>query len=595
MKIGIIFSLVCLSAMGQVQVTVPANVVINLAGQASGTRSINGSRSAPADSPVLVNLPLTAGQTLQFETSGAVDGSGPDGRTGCNDSFSAELGISRVDAPCRGLVGVFLSDTSRAQPLNLDFRGDARNIPLIQPLLQQPFFVGSGVTDQADRRGVVVPNGATRLYLAPLANGSSTGSFVVRVSVRSAVEIPGNPVRVSATSMIHLAQQGPGTASRNGGSSPIFSPSVANVPLVAGQALRIVATGSVDGNGPDGRLGCNTNLVAEYSIARIDGRCRALVGIFVSETTRTEPPALNFTGATRNAVRVEPLLQQPFLIGSGFTDAGDLKQFVVPQGATKLAFGVIGSTSLVGSFVATVSPEGPTTPTLQRNGITRAAGFGGGALAAGSITSLFGTNFASTTASAIAVPLPTLIGQTRVYFNLKPAPLYFTSSGQVNAQIPWELSNETGVQVVVVRNGAASLPVPLPLGPASPGIFLVKENAGVVVNAATGQLVDQQTGIDRGQALVIYASGLGAVNGGVASGVPASSTELEPTRQPVEAILTIGGQPVVLPVLFAGSAPGFIGVNQVNLLVPSNAPTGVGSLILRTSGSDSNAVLIAIQ
>jgi len=151
------------------------------------------------------------------------------------------------------------------------------------------------------------------------------------------------------------------------------------------------------------------------------------------------------------------------------------------------------------------------------------------------------------------------------------------------------------VQVVVVRNGAASLPVPLPLGPASPGIFLVKENAGVVVNAATGQLVDQQTGIDRGQALVIYASGLGAVNGGVASGVPASSTELEPTRQPVEAILTIGGQPVVLPVLFAGSAPGFIGVNQVNLLVPSNAPTGVGSLILRTSGSDSNAVLIAIQ
>jgi uncharacterized protein (TIGR03437 family) len=289
------------------------------------------------------------------------------------------------------------------------------------------------------------------------------------------------------------------------------------------------------------------------------------------------------------------LLQQPFLIGSGFTDAGELKQFVVPQGATQLVFGVNGNSSSPGSFIATVSPEAPATPTLQRSGITRAAGFGGGALAAGSIASLFGTNFAPSTASATAVPLPSQIGQTRVYFNLRPAPLYFTSAGQVNAQIPWELSNETGVQVVVVRNGAASLPVSLPLGPASPGIFLVKENAGVVVNANTGQLVDAQSGVDRGQALVIYASGLGAVNGSVASGVPSSSTELEPTRQPVEAIVSVGGQSVALPVLFAGSAPGFIGVNQVNLLVPSNAPTGVGTLILRTAGTESNSVLIAIQ
>jgi uncharacterized protein (TIGR03437 family) len=101
--------------------------------------------------------------------------------------------------------------------------------------------------------------------------------------------------------------------------------------------------------------------------------------------------------------------------------------------------------------------------------------------------------------------------------------------------------------------------------------------------------------VDRGQALVIYASGLGAVNGSVASGVPSSSTELEPTRQPVEAIVSVGGQSVALPVLFAGSAPGFIGVNQVNLLVPSNAPTGVGTLILRTAGTESNSVLIAIQ
>jgi uncharacterized protein (TIGR03437 family) len=595
MKFAILFGSLTLSLLAQVQVTVPANAVIQLAGQPSGTRSINNSRSAPADSPVQVNLSFSAGQTLYFEASGAVDGAGPDGRTNCSDSLSAEHGVSRVDAPCRSLVGVFLSDTARTQPPSLEFRGDARNLPELRPLLQQPFFVGSGVVADGSRRGVVVPAGATRLFLSPIAFGNSTGSFVVRVQIGSAVEIPSNPVRVSGTSVITLVQQASGVTSRNRGSAPMSSPPVANVALVPGQALRIVATGSVDGAGPDGRLNCSDEASAEYSIARVDTRCRALVGVFVADTTRAQPPGLNFTGATRNAVRVEPLLQQPFLIGSGFTDAGELKQFIVPQGATRLAFGVIGFDTSVGFFLVTVSPDAPTTPTLVRTGITRAAGFGAGSLSAGSIASLFGTNFAPATVSAATVPLPTQLGQTRVYFNLKPAPLYFTSSGQVNAQVPWELSNETSVQAVVVRNGAASLPVPVALSAASPGIFLVRENVGVLVNAATGQLVDQQSGISRGSALVVYASGLGAVNGSVVTGAPASSVELEPTRQPVEALLEVAGQAVPLSVLFAGSAPGFIGVNQVNVLIPSSAPTGTASFRLRTNGVESNSVLIAVQ
>lgn len=267
----------------------------------------------------------------------------------------------------------------------------------------------------------------------------------------------------------------------------------------------------------------------------------------------------------------------------------------MPQGATRLALGVVGLNTSAGFFLATVSPDAPATPVLQRSGVTRTAGFGAGGLASGSIASLFGMNFAASTESATSVPLPTQIGQTRVYFNLRPAPLYFTSAGQLNAQVPWELSNETSAQVVVVRNGAASLPVPVQLTPASPGIFLVRENAGVVVNTATGQLVDSQNGIQRGQAMVIYASGLGAVNATVSSDVPASATELEPTRERVEAMLSVAGQEIALSVLFAGSAPGFIGVNQVNVLIPTETPQGVASFRLRTSGQESNTVQFAVQ
>jgi len=597
MRVLISFLFVSFGLAAQVSVVVPGNRVITLAGQAAGTRSVNGSRSAPADSPIQVGLPLVAGQALRISATGAVDSVGPDGRVGCTDSFSAEFSVSRVDVACRALVGVFLADSTRPQPAaGLNFSGDARNIVVQRPLLQQPFLVGSGITATGEGKAFIVPAGATRLFLSPLGNPTSVGQFTALVSVGAMPETPGNPVRVSGVSVISLAGQAGGTLSINNARiSPMYSPAQAMVPLTGGQVLRIVATGAVNATGPDGTAGCADSVSAEFSISRVDTRCRALVGVFLADSTRSQPPNLNFTGATRNTVRVEPLLQQPFLIGGGYTDDGELKQFVVPAGASRLYFAANGTQTHAGFFTVTVSPAGASTPVLQRAGVMRAAGFNGSGPSAGSIASIFGSNFASATESASSLPLPWQIGQTRVYLNLRPAPLFFTSSGQINAQIPWELAAETSVQLVVVRNGAASLPVPVELVAASPGIFLAGENAGVVVNAGTGQLVGPQVPVRVGDTLVIYASGLGPVVGEVGSGFPASSSVLEPTQQPVQATLTAGGRSVEMIVLFAGSAPGFIGVNQVNVTVPDTVPAGISALQLRTRGLDSNEVLIAVE
>jgi uncharacterized protein (TIGR03437 family) len=508
----------------------------------------------------------------------------------------AEYAVARVDTMCGALVGVFLSDTARPEPPSLDFTGDGREIPLLRPLLQQPFLVGGGLNSQGFRKAFVAPSGATRLYLAVVGLPGSVGSYQVTVTPSGLPEEPTNPVRVSAISVIQLAGQVAGTrSSNNGRSAGLNSPAQVVTPLVAGQALRIVANGSVDSGGPDGRPSCNDSLIAEYSVSRIDARCGSLVGVFLADTTRTQPPALDFRGALRNSVRLEPLIQQPFLVGSGFTDSGEMKQFVVPQGATRLYLSALSLDTSVGFYTATVSPEGATMPVISSNGVVRAAGFGAGTLTAGSIASLFGTSFSGTTVSATSVPLPRILEQTRVYFGLRSAPLYFTSAGQVNAQIPWEFSQDPTVQVTVVRNGAASLPVPVALGAASPGIFLVRENAGVVVNASTGLLVDSANGVRQGEAIVIYASGLGAVNANVQSGVPSSSTELEPTRFLVDVLLSSGGQTVMAQTLFAGSAPGFIGVNQVNAMVPRDVATGVARMKLRVAGVESNEVAVLIQ
>lgn len=581
---------------GQVTVTVPGTSVIQLAGQPAGTVSRNGSRSAPANSPVLVPVAVVPGQAYSVSASGTVDNGGPNGRNTCNGSLSAEFSVARIDTRCAALVGVFLSDTTRVQPPALDFRGDGNELPVLRPLLQQPFLVGSGVNSQGFRKAFVAPNGATRLYLSAVAFANSQGSFQVTVSPAVLPEEPGNPVRVSGISVIQLAGQTAGaTSANNSRSAGMYSPAQVQTPLVAGQVLRIVANGSVDSGGPDGRTTCTDSLVAEYAISRIDARCGALVGVFLSDTTRSQPPALDFRGALRNSPRLEPLLQQSFLIGSGYTDAGELKQFVVPQGATRLYLSALGFDTSVGFYVATISPDTASTPAISSNGVVRAAGFGSGNLSAGAIASLFGRNFSASTVSASTVPLPRTLEQTQVYFGLRSAPLYFTSGGQVNAQIPWEYSTDNTVQAVVVRNGAASLPVPVALGSAGPGIFLVREGAGVIVNATTGQLVDSSNGVRQGEVIVIYASGLGPVNGSVQTGVPASSTELEPTRGVVDVLLSASGQTVHAQTLFAGSAPGFIGVNQVNARIPQDAAAGVARLRLEIAGTASNEVSVLIQ
>lgn len=561
-----------------------------LAGQAAGTTGSSG-HSAPLNSPSQVtSLTIASGLGLRFRVTGTVNGTPADGRSGC--FRSAEFGISRMDALCETLVGVFLADTSRTQPPQVNFDGDARELPVLRPMIQQPFVIGSGKTQRGEPKTFVVPAGATKLYLAAFRTPSSTGSFEVATEVAPIPELPSNPVRVSGTSWLWLAGQAAGAVSDNF-SSPLNAPAEVLVPLVAGQALRIVATGSVDGASPDGRSGCFAG--TESGLSRLDAPCSSLVGVFLADTRRTTPPALNFSGELKNRVRLEPMVQQPFFVGGGYTAGGELKQFIVPAGATRLflaSFRLPGST---GSFLATVSPDAPTTPTLTSAGILKAAGFGGGALSPGSIASLFGTNIAPATAAAESVPLPALLAGTRVYFNLVGAPLYFTSASQANVQVPWEISDEPSVQLVVTRNGAASMPINVPVAAANPGIFLTGPDAGVVVNASTGQLVNAASPASKGDVLVIFASGLGPVSGDTVTGSTASTTELQPTKLPVQAVLTAGGRDIVVPVLFAGLAPGFIGVNQVNLIVPGEAAAGIARLKLRTSTGESNVVSIAIR
>lgn len=78
--------------------------------------------------------------------------------------------------------------------------------------------------------------------------------------------------------------------------------------------------------------------------------------------------------------------------------------------------------------------------------------------------------------------------------------------------------------------------------------------------------------ISRGAPDSLYVAGLGAMTPPVADGSgvcppPTASANVNATP-----IVSVGG--ISAAVSFAGQAPGFPGVNQVNIAIPPNAPTG---------------------
>ncbi len=223
------------------------------------------------------------------------------------------------------------------------------------------------------------------------------------------------------------------------------------------------------------------------------------------------------------------------------------------------------------------------TPSITAGGVVNAASFAAGqAIAAGSLVSIFGTNLAPSTQAAQSIPLPTSMNGVSVTFNGVAAPLHFVAQRQINAQVPWEVlpaGTQSGTaSVVVTVNGVASAPLSVPVGPVSPGIFTVEFGVGkaIVINQ-DGSLAQPSGSISGvathpampGDILAILGTGLGAVTPPAVTGNNSLDTLRTNTTTPT---VLIGG--VQAQVQFSGLSPQFVGVNQINVVVPAGAPSG---------------------
>jgi uncharacterized protein (TIGR03437 family) len=231
-------------------------------------------------------------------------------------------------------------------------------------------------------------------------------------------------------------------------------------------------------------------------------------------------------------------------------------------------------------------------PTLGTNSTVNAASLAQIGIAPGTIVSISGANFAASVQSASTLPLPTVLGNTSVTFNGVAAPLFSVSNSQIYAQAPFGLTAGSTASIQVSQGSAQSAAQTVNVTAVSPGIYIVDQtsNAGAVLHAADYSLVTSSSPAQPGEYLLIYCTGLGAVGIPVASGAmaPGSPALANAINTPT---VTIGG--LSANVTFAGLAPGFVGLYQINVQAPSGLPTGNQPVQITTLGIASNVATIA--
>lgn len=229
----------------------------------------------------------------------------------------------------------------------------------------------------------------------------------------------------------------------------------------------------------------------------------------------------------------------------------------------------------------------PQKPAIVGGSVVNAASFAT-KVSPGALATVFGSNFTGTGLDAIAsLPLPSSLGGVSVLVNGVAAPVLYESSGQINFQIPWETKPGTAT-IAVSTNGYASSQVNVTVEAAAPGLFFQGSHA--VVQNSDFSLNSSSNPAKVGGTIMAYLTGAGAVSNQPKDGAAAGSSPLSSVTSPVSA--TIGGK--AADVSFAGLTPDFVGLWQVNIVVPTGLSKGSYPLTVTVNGQTSNSAIVNV-
>ena len=194
--------------------------------------------------------------------------------------------------------------------------------------------------------------------------------------------------------------------------------------------------------------------------------------------------------------------------------------------------------------------------------VLNAASLAPGDIAPGEIITIFGSGFDPK--------------QTQLLFDGTPAQTFYVGASQINALAPATLTTGSTAEVSIAVDGAAVAVFSPNVAGAVPGIFAVSGGTGqaVAINQ-DGTVNSASNPAARESVVVLYATGQG---------------------QDLSAVsLTIGGYSAALP--YAGPAPGFPGLMQINAQVPGGfLPPGILPVVLSIGSANSqDGVTIAVK
>lgn len=225
------------------------------------------------------------------------------------------------------------------------------------------------------------------------------------------------------------------------------------------------------------------------------------------------------------------------------------------------------------------------------------AGGASGAVAPGEVLVIYGQAVVPETAAPGHVDdsgkLVTSLAGIEVRFDGIPAPIYVGDYYQITVQVPYEVAGKTATKIQASNRGIPSNEISVPVVDAIPGLFNTTSSLIEALAAnQDGSLNSKTAPAPIGSVVTLYASGVGLLTPAEETGRPASG--LAQTVLPVS--LTMAGEDA--EILFAGAAPGTVGVVQINARVPVTMPAGTTSAsLLLTVGSrrSSNAIRLWVR
>ena len=255
------------------------------------------------------------------------------------------------------------------------------------------------------------------------------------------------------------------------------------------------------------------------------------------------------------------------------------------------------------------------TPTILPSGVITAGYYGAfPAIAPATWIEIYGYNLATTRSQTWAGTdfngdqAPTALGGTPVIVGTtvtvagKPAFVNFVSPGQVNVQVPSGVA--AGPQPLVVTTaGGSSLAYTVTVKTTEPGLlgppaFIIKGSQYVVAlfaNTLTYVLPVNLAGVvtsraRAGDTITLYGIGFGTVTPDIPAGQIVQQTNA------LQSALQVSFAGISATVTYAGFAPGYVGLYQFNVVVPTVAASDTVPLTFMLAGTAGpQNLVIAVQ